>query len=86
MGCIVSKLFLDFYIFFIFTRPLSGFAKLKKFQKSQKKIEVVGGSRSHSDKTKLENRPKISFASVQFAPAWRCTWRLKVYMHASRIL
>ena len=23
MGCIVSKLFLDFYIFFIFTRPLS---------------------------------------------------------------
>ena len=22
-GCIVSKLFLDFYIFFIFTRPLS---------------------------------------------------------------
>ena len=22
MGCIVSKLFLDFYIFFIFTRPL----------------------------------------------------------------
>ena len=24
MGCIVSKLFLDFYIFFIYTRPLSG--------------------------------------------------------------
>ena len=23
MGCIVSKLFLDFYIFFIFTRPLN---------------------------------------------------------------
>ena len=23
MGCIVSKLFLDFYIFFIFTRPLT---------------------------------------------------------------
>ena len=23
MGCVVSKLFLDFYIFFIFTRPLS---------------------------------------------------------------
>ena len=22
MGCIVSKVFLDFYIFFIFTRPL----------------------------------------------------------------
>ena len=25
MGCIVSKLFLDFYIFFIFTRPLNCF-------------------------------------------------------------
>ena len=25
MGCIVSKLFLDFYIFFIFTRPLNQF-------------------------------------------------------------
>ena len=24
MGCIVSKRFWDFYIFFIFTRPLSG--------------------------------------------------------------
>ena len=24
MGCIVYKLFLDFYIFFIFTRPLKG--------------------------------------------------------------
>ena len=23
MGCIVSKLFFDFYIFFIFTRPLT---------------------------------------------------------------
>ena len=22
MGCVISKLFLDFYIFFIFTRPL----------------------------------------------------------------
>ena len=26
MGCIVSKLFLDFYICFIFTRPLSNSA------------------------------------------------------------
>ena len=24
MGCIVSKLFWDFYIFFVFTRPLRG--------------------------------------------------------------
>ena len=29
MGCIVSKLFLDFYIFFIFTRPLYRFTNLQ---------------------------------------------------------
>ena len=42
MGCIVSKLFLDFYIFFIFTRLLRGFAKLKKFKKSKNNLEVGG--------------------------------------------
>ena len=31
-----------------------------KFKKIPKKLEV-GGSRSHSDTTKLENRPKIQF-------------------------
>ena len=61
---------------------LRGFAKLKKIPKIKKKL--VGGSRSHLDKKKLENRSKIKFcASVQFAPAWRCTWRLKVFMHAA---
>ena len=36
MGCIVSKLFLDFYIFFIFTRPLSGDFRGSTIQKSGK--------------------------------------------------
>ena len=31
MGCIVSKLFLDFYIFFIFTRPLSLTDSVREF-------------------------------------------------------
>ena len=38
-----------------------GFAKLKKFKKSQKNWKWVGGSRSHLDKKKLENRPKRKF-------------------------
>ena len=57
--------------------PLKGLCKVKKFQKSQKNWKWVGGSRSHSDKNNWKIFQKQSFASVQFAPAWLCTWRHK---------
>ena len=58
--CIVSKFVLDLYIFFIFTRPLRGFAKKNKFHKPEITMEV-GGSRSHSDFF-VENLPKIALS------------------------
>ena len=38
MGCIVSKLFLDFYIFFIFTRPLTRHSNHAKTYESEVEI------------------------------------------------
>ena len=62
----------------------TGLCKVKKKFKNPNIIwKLVGGSRSHLDKKKLENCPKSSFASVQFAPALRCTWRIKVRMLAA---
>ena len=40
MGCIVSKLFLDFYIFFIFTRPLSLNLVTKVFERCENSGQI----------------------------------------------
>ena len=58
-----------------------GFAKLKKFQKKFGSGWVGPGPIWIKKKWKIVQ--KESFASVQFAPAWRCMWRLKVCMHAA---
>ena len=52
MGCIVYKLFLDFYIFFIFTRPLSldGISR-----KSLHHGMVVGRGHNHDMKHDLKH-------------------------------
>ena len=64
---------------------IRGFAKLKKFQKKIGSGWVDPGAIRIK---KIGKSSKKSVASVQFAPAWRCTWRLKVCMHSafSRIL
>ena len=47
---------------------IRGFAKLKKFKKSKKKLEVGGWVQAHSDKKNLENRPKIKFCVCTILP------------------
>ena len=48
MGCIVSKLFLDFYIFFIFTRPLSRLCVMQ--------VRVRPGAKIIKKNTKLDSK------------------------------
>ena len=67
---------------FVRRQNTRGFANFKKLKKSKKKWNWVGGSRSHLD-TKNWKLVQKNVASVQFAPAWRCTWRHVMCMHAA---
>ena len=58
VGGIVNRSTSEGHVKMIALIRFRGFAKLKKFKTSKKMWKWVGGSRSHSDKKKLENRPK----------------------------